>query len=107
MRASRSSTGTHARWTSFESYALTSGGRQSFVGSDRDDDVSFGGRGAVEAVTGDGDDVVGLRFDPGTSVLLPGGSSEGPRVLLDTGDGSDELTVGTSAFVVVGDLTTT
>ena len=97
---------THARWTSFESYALNSGGRQSFVGSDRDDDVSFGGRGAVEAVTGDGDDVVGLRFDPGPSVLLPGAASEGPRVLLDTGDGSDELAVGTSASVVVGDLTT-
>ncbi len=70
---------THARWDSFESYALTSGGRQSFVGSDRDDDVSFGGRGAVEAVTGDGDDVVGLRFDPGTSVLLPGGGERGDR----------------------------
>ena len=96
----------HARWTSFDSTPSTPGGRQSFVGSDRDDDVSFGGRGAVEVVTGDGDDVVGLLFDPGPSVLLPGAASEGPRVLLDTGDGSDELAVGTSASVVVGDLTT-
>ena len=101
----------HARWDSFESYALSSGTHQAFVGSPGDDAVSFDGRGAVEAITGDGDDVVGLRVDPGPTALVPGSRPGGDRhrragVVIDTGTGRDRLELGTSASLVRGDLVT-
>ncbi len=98
----------HARWDAFESYAVSSGGRQAFVGSPEDDTVSFEGRGSVEALTGDGDDVVGLRVDLGLTMRAPGSgrSRETGAITLDTGLGRDTLDVWTNALSVVGDLTT-
>lgn len=101
---------TYARWSSFASHHLSSAGRKTFVGSAGPDDVSFGGRGAVEARTGEGDDAVELRYDPwDVATVLRDPASHGrhaPSYLLDLGAGRDRLEVSTSVTSVVGDLTT-
>ncbi|HXH77796.1 hypothetical protein [Nocardioides sp.] len=97
----------HAGWSSFEDYKISSGGRQSFVGTPGDDTVSFDGRGPVEVLVGDGNDVVELGdpFPAGMTVPVASDGSAGTDsdVLVDLGPGIDALKVRTSASSVVGD----
>jgi Ca2+-binding RTX toxin-like protein len=81
-----------ATWERFESYGLSSRGRQVFLGTEGDDFVALTGPGRADLLGGDD----GVRVDAGSPRL--------PRV--DGGPGEDTLAVDTTADVALGSLET-
>lgn len=102
--------GTYATWRSFEAHTMFSAGAQVFTGSEGDDEVHFGGSGAVTAMTLGGDDAVQLSVE--ADVLTPEvpegarSSARTPpsRVTLDLGLGRDELGLTSWDALVRADL---
>lgn len=84
-----------ATWSGFEEYRLEAW-RQAFLGSDRDDVVTFDRYGSVVGHGGAGDDTVQVEF----------GYRRGTVPVLDGGDGADTLSVHTWYQSVVASLVT-
>ncbi|GAA5112993.1 hypothetical protein GCM10023339_16750 [Alloalcanivorax gelatiniphagus] len=100
----------YATWRSFEAHAMYSAGAQLFTGSEGDDEVHFGGWGAVTATTLGGDDAVHLSVeaDVPTSAVPQGARSSArtpaSRITLDLGLGRDELGLTSWDALVRADL---
>jgi Ca2+-binding RTX toxin-like protein len=101
---------TYATWRSFEAHAMYSDGAQVFTGSEGDDEVYFGGWGAVTAMTLGGDDAVHLSVEadvPTSKVperARSSARSPASRVTIDMGHGRDELALTSWDALVRADL---
>lgn len=84
-----------ARWAGFEDFRLSSAARQTFLGSDRAEKVTFEGAGEVRATTRGGDDQVTVHY-----------AGRGGAPAIDTGEGRDLLRVEVTAHHTVGSLVT-
>ncbi len=101
---------TYATWRSFEAHAMYSAAAQVFTGSEGDDEVYFGGSGAVTAMTLGGDDAVQLSVEadvPTSEVpedARPSERTPASRITLDLGLGRDELGLTSWDALVRADL---